>query len=139
MSTRETDNPDVRHETSDVNIRAILGFGLGLIVVAVVIHVAIWLLFMFFEGREAHGAAREFPMAIGRENRVPPEPRLQPSPPEWKTPREELEGLRARENAILESYGLDKATGDVRIPISEAMKLTVQRGLPARAAGQGKR
>ena len=59
--TEGIDNPDVRHETSDVNIRAILGFGLGLIVVAVFIHVTVWLLFMFFEGRETHRVAAEFP------------------------------------------------------------------------------
>jgi len=59
---------------------------------------------------------------------VPPEPRLQ------TTPREDLRELRAREEEILGSYGwVDKTTGVVRIPIDEAMKLTLQRGLPARS------
>ena len=31
-------NPDVHHETSDVNIRAIFGFAAGLAVVAILIH-----------------------------------------------------------------------------------------------------
>ena len=40
-----SDNPAVHHEESDVNIRAILGFGAVLIVAAVVIHFGVWLLF----------------------------------------------------------------------------------------------
>ena len=132
--TEGIDNPDVRHETSDVNIRAILGFGLGLIVVAVFIHVTVWLLFMFFEGRETHRVAAEFPLAVGQENRQPPEPRLQTHP------REDLRDLRQQEDDILGSYGwVNKASGEVRIPITDAMKLTVQRGLPARPVEQGKR
>ena len=132
--TERTDSPAVRHETSDVNIRAILGFGLGLIVVAVFIHVTVWLLFMFFEGRETHRVAAEFPLAVGQENRQPPEPRLQTHP------REDLLNLRQQEDNILGSYGwVNKASSEVRIPITDAMKLTVQRGLPARPVEQGKR
>jgi hypothetical protein len=72
-----TDNPNVTHETSDVNIRAILGFGAALIAVAFVVHVAIWLLFTFFAAREARRVAPQFPLAAGQERRLPPEPRLQ--------------------------------------------------------------
>src|SRR5439155_10781237 len=132
--TNRIDNPDVRHETSDVNIRAILGFGLGLIVVAVFVHFTVWLLFMFFEGREMHRGVAEFPLAVGQENRQPPEPRLQINP------REDLRNLRQQEDDILGSYGwVNKESGEVRIPITDAMKLTVQRGLPARPVEQGKR
>ena len=132
--TERTDNPEFRHETSDVNIRAILGFGLGLIVVAVFIHVAVWLLFMFFEGRETHRVAAEFPLAVGQETRQPPEPRLQTNP------REDLRELRRQEDELLSSYGwVNKASGEVRIPIADAMKLTVQRGLPARKTSEQKR
>ena len=132
--TDRIDSSDVRHETSDVNLRAILGFGLGLIVVAVFIHVTVWLLFMFFEGRETHRVAAEFPLAVGQENRQPPEPRLQTHP------REDLRDLRQQEDDILGSYGwVNKASGEVRIPITDAMKLTVQRGLPARTKEPEKR
>jgi hypothetical protein len=125
--TDRTDNPDVRHETSDVNIRAILGFGLGLIVVAVFIHFTVWLLFMFFEGREARRVAAEFPLAVGQESRQPPEPRLQTDP------RGDLRDLRQQEDDILSSYGwVNKASGEVRIPIGEAMRHVVARGLPVR-------
>ena len=58
---------------------------------------------------------------------MPPEPRLQTNP------RQDLSNLRAREDALLNSYGwVDKNTGVVRIPIERAMQLIVERGLPTR-------
>ena len=127
-------NSEVHHEGSDVNVRAILGFGAGLLVAAVLIHFIVWLLFLYLSGRDATRDAADYPLAAGQATRVPPEPRLQ------TTPREDLRALRAREEEILSSYGwVDKTTGIVRIPIDEAMKLTLQRGLPARAAAETKK
>ena len=40
-----TDNVEVRHEESDVNIAAIFGFGGGLIVVAAVVLLVVYVLF----------------------------------------------------------------------------------------------
>ena len=120
-------NPSVHHETTDVNIRGILIVGAGLIVSAIVISIAVWVLFRYFEARETRRVAPEYPLAATQEPRVPPEPRLQTNP------REDLEQLRAQEDQILNSYGwVDKNTGVVRVPIAEAMRLTVLRGLPAR-------
>ncbi len=128
MSTEQTNNPAVHHEESDVNIRAILGFAAGLIVVAIVIHVAIWGLFRFFDARATHQAEQpEYPLAAKQEQRLPPEPRLQTNP------RQDLADLRAAEDVTLSTYGwVDRNAGVVRIPIDEAMKLTLQRGLPSR-------
>ena len=118
---------DTRHETSDVNIRGILAFGAGLLIAAVVIHLLAWLLFAYFASRESQLAAREFPLAAEQQNRLPPEPRLQTDP------KQDLADLRRREDALLGTYGwVDKNAGIVRIPIEEAMRLTVERGLPTR-------
>ena len=120
------DNPEVHHEESDVDIRAIFGFGAGLMAVALVVMLAIYLLFGFFDGRERLSVPAEYPLAA-QAPKVPPEPRLQ------EHPREDLRELRAREDEILTSYGwVDKNAGVVRIPIDAAMKLTLERGLPAR-------
>jgi hypothetical protein len=122
-----TDNVEVHHEESDVNIRAIFGFGAGLIVVAVVVHLLIYVLFAFFDAREHLSAPAEYPLAAAQETRLPPEPRLQTDP------REDLSALRAKEDDILGSYGwVDRNAGIVRIPIEAAMKVTLERGLPAR-------
>ena len=122
-----TDNVEVHHEESDVNIRAIFGFGAALLVVAAVVHLLIYVLFGFFNSREGLSVPAEYPLAASQKDRLPPEPRLQTNP------REDLSELRAKEDEILGSYGwLDKNAGLVRIPIDAAMKLTLQRGLPAR-------
>jgi hypothetical protein len=112
------DQPTVHHEETDVNIRAIFGFAGVLLVIAIVIHLAVWGLFEYFDDRETRESGQASPLATG-EPRLPPEPRLQVSP---------------REDAILNGYTwVNRETGTVRIPIAEAMKMTVQTGLPVRA------
>ncbi len=105
-----------------------MGFAAALIVVAIVIHLAVWLLFRFFDARETRRQVIDYPLAVQQENRVPPEPRLQTNP------REDLQELRAAEQEVLTTYGwVDKNAGIVRIPIEEAIKLTLQKGLPSRS------
>lgn len=121
------DNPAVDHESTDVNVRAIFSFGAALFVTAVLVHVVIWLLFLRFERREAQPVQPAYPLSMTQGARVPPEPRLQIAP------REDLHFLREQEDLILNSYGwVDRNAGVVRIPISEAMRLTIERGLPTR-------
>ena len=121
------EHSDTHHEESDVNVRAIFLFGVWLAVVTAIVHVAIWGVFVLLERRETGQSVKEFPLAAGQELRLPPEPRLQ------TVPRLDLQAQRAREDEQLKSYGwVDREAGIVRIPIDEAMKLTVQRGLPMR-------
>jgi len=125
--TAAIDNPTVHHEASDINLRGVLVFGLGLLIAAVFIYFFVWLLFLFFAGRETARGVPQFPLAIGQQDRLPPEPRLQTSP------RQDMRELRATEEATLDSYGwVDKGAGVVRISIGEAMKRTVEKGLPTR-------
>jgi len=124
-----TEPASVDHETSDVNIRAIFGFAIGLTVTTLFVAFAVWVLFQYFNAREARTTFVEYPLA-SQESRVPPEPRLQTNP------REDLGNLRAREDRALTSYGwVDRNAGVVRIPIERAMQLVVERGLPARIDG----
>jgi hypothetical protein len=127
MADRHEIHPDVAHEESDVNFRAIVGFGAALIVVAAVVHLLIYVLFGYFSSREGAAVPAEYPLAAAQGDRQPPEPRLQTDP------RQDLADLRAKEDELLNSYGwVDKNAGIVRIPIDTAMKLTLERGLPAR-------
>ena len=131
MAHPETDNPDVRHEESDVNVRAILGFGAGLFAVLVIVGAVVLGLFGLLDRREISAAPPAYPLAEGQERREPPEPRLQ------RAPRLDLQNFRTSEDQLLNSYQwVDRNAGTVRIPIGEAMKLTVQRGLPTRPAGE---
>lgn len=75
-------NPDVSHEESDVNVRAILQFVGGLLVFGIIVCVLMLLLFKFFDAREAKLEAQNpaGPMAYKAGEKLPPEPRLQTAP-----------------------------------------------------------
>ena len=68
-------------------------------------------------------------MAAGQQDRLPPTPRFQ------ENPQQEMQELRAKQKALLEGYGwVNKEAGVARIPIEEAMRMVVERGLPVREA-----
>jgi hypothetical protein len=115
-------------EHSDINIGAVFGFAAGLVAVTVSVYITIWLLFGYLS-RHTSVEPAHFPMALGQENRLPPEPRLQTDP------KEDLKELRERQEQLLKTYQwVDKSQGIVRIPIDDAMRLTIAKGLPARPA-----
>jgi len=116
-----------RHEQSDVNVSAIVVFVIVLVVVGVLIQGAVWVLYRSFEQAASRPSAVEFPLAEGAMRRLPPEPRLQVNP------RGDLADLRRSEDEVLDTYGwVDRNAGVVRIPIDQAMKLLVERGVPTR-------
>src|SRR5688572_14717589 len=117
--------PHAGHEESDVSIRGIVRFGVGLAVAAIAIHVAIWGVFRFLESREEKKDRPIPPLVAAGLARTPPGPRLEPDPVAARR------RAQARENAALTSYAwVDRGSGVVRIPIERAMDLLVERGLP---------
>jgi hypothetical protein len=121
----------VRHEVTDVSFWTVMGSGAALVVSSVLIYFLVWGLFLYFSRQaDRHGSTvgrftQELPQPL------PPEPRLQTDP------HRDLLRLRESEDKLLNTYGwVDRNAGVVRIPIEQAMKLTVQRGLPSRAAGE---
>ena len=117
------------YEHTDANIWIIVKFAIWLLVSAIVIHGGIWLMFeLLVKQREATVEAT-YPLAgEPTETRLPASPRLQAKP------ANEIYEFRLKEDAILNGYGwIDRNAGTVRIPIAEAMRLTVERGLPSRA------
>jgi hypothetical protein len=118
---------DLGHETRDISTRVVVIFGATLIVGAIVVHVAIWLVYMYFGALADRAYPREYPMAAVGAPAQPPAPRLQTQP------REELKQLRDEEQRVLDGYGwVDANGGVVHIPIEQAMKMTLEQGLPAR-------
>ena len=123
----DADNVEVVHEESDVNVAAILRYGLGLFAVAVVVHIFLWWLLGAYERKNERAQTQVFPMAAGQQDRLPPAPRFQ------ENPQQELQQLREKQKALLEGYGwVNKEAGVVRIPIEDAMKIVVERGLTTR-------
>ncbi len=132
------DDREDAHDTSDVDVRALVGFALGLFVVSVVVTALMYGLFQYFTRQ----AAQNDP-AVSRLARPPVEmPRStagnpvfgQGDGPQLLTNEPSvLAKQRKMEQDVLDSYGwVDQKTKVARIPISEAKKLILQRGLPAR-------
>jgi hypothetical protein len=129
------------HEVDDINVWAILKFAIGLLILGIFSYIALYGLLKVFK-RQRLAAEGPLPaMARGAEDRLPPPPRLQMmpgSPSEFKTPEYEMKAMLEEEDKTLESYGwVDKNSGVVRIPIDEAMKLVLQKGLPSRPSASG--
>lgn len=122
------DNPDTTHETSDINVRAIIWFTVVLTIIVLVIDLAMWGLFKVLHNYEVKNDPYVTPMAAYPE-RLPkqPEPALQTEP--WV----DLKKFRTEQDAHMTSYGwVDEKTGVAHIPIAKAKELLLQRGIPVR-------
>ncbi len=118
----------VHRETTDVDIVPILKYGVALFILVAVSYGIVWGFFRFLtSSADQNAAAPLYPLAAEQGVRLPPEPRLQTNP------KQDLQDLRIGEREQLTGYHwVDKNAGIVRIPIDEAMRLTIQRGLPSR-------
>jgi len=115
------------HEHTDADVGLIVQYALWLAAVAVLVHIGLWFVFGAFVESRQQASRPEYPLAVGEEPRLPAGPRLQ------RFPANEIYQFRQQENRVLDGYAwIDRNAGTVRIPIAEAMRLTLERGLPAR-------
>lgn len=134
-------NPETHHEESDVNVRALLWFFAIFVVSAFVIHFALYGLYKVFQKAERSNAGDPLTsMARPAGPTIPKsEPRLQPFPqekipPYRSTPVTDLAEMRRAEQEKLTTYGFDPKSGVARIPIKDAKRIVVERGLPVQGA-----
>jgi hypothetical protein len=134
-SSSPLENPDVLHDESDVNVRGIVGFGLGLALTIALSSLVLYGMFDYLRGAFTPTPVRPSPLIGVREPVEPNQaPELFPNPRLQTDYYGDLEALREQWSKQLESYGWqDKNAGIVHIPIDDAMKLTLERGLPARS------
>ena len=125
MSENKNDaakNPKVDYERQDLNVRSVVIFAVGLLAVIIMSMILIAVILNTLNTRRA-AVETSPPTAFP----TPAAPRLQPNPIDQTTAVEELDQLRAREDAILNNYGwVDREAGIVRIPIERAMELVVE-------------
>ena len=120
-------NEDVAHEESDVNIRQLIGYTIGLAAMCLVSAALVYGLFKVFESQAAKRDPVLAPQAMPA-GQLPPEPRLVENEPLM------LEKHLETQAEVLEKYGwVDQAAGVARVPIDEAKKLLLHKGLPIRA------
>jgi hypothetical protein len=138
--------PQEQHEESDINAKGVLGFGLFLIIMAIIIHVAMWGVYVGLDrwserldpapnpmtAKAAPASSAQTSPGAPNEQRnfqaivsTFPEPRLQPDDVR------DMDVFRRSEEKILHSYSKVDANGEtVRIPVERAMELIAERGLP---------
>jgi len=133
MQNNVTESASVRagHETSDAHALWIWITGLGLVICAVAVMLAVGLIFRILDGRHTEedriGAYANVAESVSASAEKFPGPRLQVKP------EVDLATFRAGEDDQLDHYGwIDKKAGVVRLPIERAMDLLAQRGLAYR-------
>jgi hypothetical protein len=120
--------PEALHEPNAVNIPGVVKFFVWLSAAIVVAALSVWGLLHYFDARKAEEAPPPSPLATGP--RLPPEPRLQGAPGSASSPSEDIRRFREREDQMLDSYGwIDRQNGVIRIPIEQAKRLILERGL----------
>ncbi|HKR61995.1 MAG TPA: hypothetical protein VJS64_20070 [Pyrinomonadaceae bacterium] len=143
-------NVDVTHETSDVNVPALLKFVLALTIMTAVVYILMLFLFKFLNAQEAQKEPPAGPMAMTEQESLPPEPRLQSAPGfgvklengQWVTlekrePQAEYRVVRQQWLQSLTEGPKDQAGRSVGIPIDEAMQKFVAE--QAAKTGESKR
>lgn len=128
----------VAFETRDVKARTIYVY-LAVLAVSVILSyaVCVWVL------RATTSMARQSdtpPPPVRQEMgndyvTMPPEPRLQGVPGHGNDPQQDLREKMAGDRAENEKAGwIDQTSGVAQIPVKDAMKIIVEKGLPAVAA-----
>ncbi len=145
-------NVDVTHEASDVSVSALLKFVGALTVMTVVVSVLMWGLFRFFQKQEDQKEPKAGPMAMTKEERLPPEPRLQSAPGfgvkkedgDWvnlqtREPEAEYRVLREQWEQRLNCKAETNSHNELQapssagcVPIDQAIQKLVETGLPSR-------
>lgn len=153
-------NVDVTHEMSDVYIRGIVTFIVGLSIMTILVYLLMWGMFKVLYAQEEKRDLIDdppSPMAMTSKERLPPEPRLQSAPgfaedlettgakeevehskdlngePKPKDPLWEIKVVREHWRATLAEGVKDQSGSFVVLPIEEAKKKLLQQGLPVRS------
>ena len=138
-------NVEVTHETSDINVLVVLQFVGGLTLITIAIFFGMIGLFKFLD-RETTGPPPG-PMALTKDERLPPDPRLQGAPGfeitledgqkvplNLTAPDQEYRVLREQWEKALKGELKDKNGNPVFIPIEQAINQLVASGVPAKPA-----
>src|ERR1041385_6905613 len=119
-----TENPG--HETGDASVRGIVYAGVALALGAAIVSLIVYGVFEYLASHPVTTAPSN-PMAETDRQQFPPTPRIE------EHPAIEMKELHAQEDQLPHTYGwTDKTAGIVRIPLSRAMELQLERGFPMR-------
>jgi hypothetical protein len=135
-------NADVSFEERDVQVSTMYWylFALGLAVAATLVISIFILRFTTNLAASSEPAPPPSREAQSKDFRMPPEPRLQGVPGHENDPQKDLrEKLKADMDANEKLEWLDKNAGIAQIPVKEAMRIIVAKGLPGVSAPQAEK
>lgn len=128
LPTHET----VKFESTDINTRTILAYMFYLAVAVVLAFVVSVYVFRFTTKMAADSDTQMAPAHRGVRARMPPEPMLQGVPGHENDPQLDLRDKRDGDEAANDELKWkDRPAGIAQIPVEEAMKIIVSKGLPA--------
>lgn len=131
---------DVTFESTDINTRTILAYLFYLGLAVVVAFVASIFIFRFTTRLAVDSERVPPPVHQGVGPTMPPEPRLQGVPGHTTDPQFDLRIKKEADEAANEKLDwVDKQAGIAQIPVEEAMKIIVSKGLPAVPAPAGEK
>ena len=122
MDENNQHNRRAGHEETDINVWAVGKFAVGLMLVAVAALFLLFGLFRYLLSREGGPPAGRSQDVATEPSKAFPQPQLQAN----EVP--DLKAIRAEEDQVLNGYAwVDPEKGVVRIPISRAIDLLVER------------
>jgi len=120
---KEPVDPDTYHSDDDLDAKLVWKIGIGLIIALWAIVVLLYPLFNFFKYERTGGRNPSKVLAYI--------PKLPPAPRNENKPLEVIQQFEKREDGQLNNYfWVDRSKGIVSIPISRAMELLSERGIP---------
>jgi len=153
-----TTDRDHGHEETDINVKAIFGFALFLLIGGITAHVLLWGMYVYLdkqaekrdegvmspvqvqmEAQRPQATEKKSAMAgqVGEKHAETSKEVLERLQAQFPTPRlqddatRDLKMMHANEDKLLQEYTwIDKNSGAVRIPVSRAMEVLAERGLP---------
>jgi hypothetical protein len=127
-------NVEVTHESSDVSVEGVVIFCVVLGISIAVVSLGVWIMFRHFNAQEAK-EPQPGPMALSKNERLPPEPRLQAAPGfevrlengqtvrlERGAPQAEYRVVREQWEKELRGELKDQSGNPLSMPIEQAMK-----------------
>ena len=125
-------NPDVHHEESDINVRAIIWFVVVLTAIVLSMNVSMYGMFRLLQYYE-----RKYEPAVSPQARPASDPKDPaksfPGADLQTRPWQELGVFHAEQEKHLHGYGwVDEKLGVARVPIAKAKEMLLQKGIPVR-------
>jgi len=122
MSHHDAPGHEPRYETRDASLPGVIGTTFAFLGVMVVGLAFAWGVYEIFRTQTASPEAPAVTFVVPDSATFPPAPNLEPDP------AANLAALRAREDAVLTTYGwADSARGIARVPVARAMELDLER------------